>query len=387
MQVYADHGSACPVEEDVIQVINHYMREDFGNPSSTHMHGQKAKAVLHDSRAKVGELINAEQPDEIIFTSGSTESNNLALRGVAQRNKNKGKHIIISAIEHISIINIAKELTKQGFEVTKIPVNSEGLVSPADVEAAIRDDTILVSIMHANTEIGTIQPIEEIGRITSEKDIYFHTDATASAGKIPIDVQQSHIDLLTLSSNDLYGPKGTGALYIRSGTRIKPLIIGGGQERGLRSGSENIPNIAGMAKACEVARKTMNTESRREEKLRDKLIDGVLTSIDNAYLTGHRTKRLPNNASFRFDYIEGESIILSLDMVGIAAASGSACTSKTLEPSHTLLALGLKHEQAHGSLLFTLGRGNTEEHIDYILEQLPPIIERLRKLSPLTPKQ
>jgi cysteine desulfurase len=387
MQVYADHGSACPVDEEVIQIINRYMREDYGNPSSTHTHGQNAKTVLYESKAKVAEFINAEQPDEVIFTSGATESNNLALRGVAQRNKNKGKHVIISAIEHISIINIAKELTKQGFEVTKIPVNSEGLVNPADVEAAIRDDTILISIMHANTEIGTIQPIEEIGKIAEEKEIYFHTDATASCGKIPIDVQRSHIDLLTLSSNDLYGPKGTGALYIKSGTRIQPLIIGGGQERGLRSGSENIPNIAGMAKACEVAKRTLTSEAERQSRLRDQLIEGVLANIDKSYLTGHRTQRLPNNASFRFDYIEGESIILSLDMVGIAAASGSACTSKTLEPSHTLLALGLKHEQAHGSLLFTLGRENTKEHIDYILEQLPPIIERLRKLSPLTPAE
>ncbi|MFQ6064534.1 MAG: cysteine desulfurase NifS [Candidatus Bathyarchaeia archaeon] len=386
-RVYMDHGAGMPMDTRVFEAMKPYFLENYGNPSSAHSFGASAKNALNTSREEVARLIGAEKPEEIIFTSGGTESNNLAIKGVAKRNKDKGNHVITTSIEHISMMNICKHLQKQGFEITYIPVDNQGMVGPQRLKDALTDRTILISVMYANGEIGTIQPIEQIGKIAHENQIYFHVDAVAAAGKIPLDVEQENIDLLSISSNDMYGPKGVGALYIRKGTRIQPVIQGGGQERGLRSGTENIPGIVGMAKAAEIAREEMEAEGRRLSQLRDKLINGALNTIERSYLNGHPTKRLPNNANLRFSYIEGESLILGLDMLGIQVSSGSACTSKTLEPSHVLLAIGLTHEEAHGSLVFSMGKQNSEEDVDYVLEVLPDVVKRLRAMSPLTPKE
>lgn len=386
-KIYADHQAGMPVDDRVLQAMMPYFSEFFGNPSSIHSFGNDAREVLDSARGHVAKLIRTEKRESIIFTSGATESNNLALRGVALRNKEKGNHIITSKIEHISIINICKYLSRQGFEISHLPVDDYGIVDIEKLEQAITDRTILISIMYANGEIGTIQPVKEIGKIAHERGIYFHVDGTAAVGRIPVDVERENIDLLTISSNDMYGPKGVGALYVKSGTRIVPIIYGGGQERGLRSGSENIPGIVGMGKAAEIAKNEMEEESKRLTKLRDKLIHGILDNIPYSYLNGHPTKRLPYNANMRFSFIEGESLLLSLDMEGVAVSSGSACTSKTLEPSTTLLAIGLKHEEAHGSLVFSLGKNNREDDIDYILNILPGIVKRLRAISPLTPKE
>jgi len=382
-----DHAAGVPVDPRVFEAMKPYFMENYGNPSSSHSFGASARNALMDSREKVARLIGAEKPEEIIFTSGGTESNNLAIKGVAYRNKEKGNHIITSTIEHMSVINICKHLQKQGFEITYIPVDKQGMINPEKLKDAITDKTIIISVMYANGEIGTIQPIREIGKIAHENQIYFHVDAVAAAGKVPIKVEEENIDLLSISSNDMYGPKGMGALYIRRGTRIQTVIQGGGQERGLRSGTENISGIVGMGKAAEIAQEEMKTEGRRLSQLRDKLIKGILDTIERSYLNGHPTKRLPNNANLRFSYIEGESLILGLDMLGIQVSSGSACTSKTLEPSHVLLAIGLAHEEAHGSLVFTLGRQNSEEDVNYVLEVLPDVVNRLRAMSPLAPKE
>ena len=382
-----DHAAGMPVDPRVFEAMKPYSMESYGNPSSSHSFGASAKNALMESREEVARLIGAEKPEEVIFTSGGTESNNLAIKGVAYRNKDKGNHIVTSTIEHISVINICKHLQKQGFEITYIPMDKQGIVSPQKLKDAITDKTILISVMYANGEIGTIQPIKEIGEIARENQIYFHVDAVAAAGKVPINVEEENIDLLSISSNDMYGPKGMGALYIKKGTRIQPVIQGGGQERGLRSGTENTPGIVGMGQAAEIAQEEMETEGRRLSQLWDKLTKGVLDTIERSYLNGHPTKRLPNNANLRFSYIEGESLILGLDMLGIQVSSGSACTSKTLEPSHVLLAIGLAHEEAHGSLVFTLGKQNSEEDVDYVLEVLPGVVKRLRAMSPLTPKE
>lgn len=386
-RIYLDHGASMPVDARVIETMKEHMAKDYGNPSSLHTEGRTGKKLVEEARESVANLIGAEDKQTVIFTSSATESNNLAIRGVAYRNKNKGNHIITSAIEHMSVINPCKDLQKEGFEVTFVPVDKDGLLDPEKIKEAITDRTILISIMYANGEIGTIEPIKEIGEIAREKGIYFHSDCVAAEGRIPVDVEKANTDLLTLSSNDLYGPRGAGALYIRKGVKIQPIIYGGGQERGLRSGTENVSAIIGMGKAAEIAKKEMDREAKRLTGLRDKLIDGVLRNVEETYLTGHRTNRLPNHASFRFSYIEGESIILNLDMEGISASTGSACTSKTLEPSHVLLALGLKHEEAHGSLVLTSGRGNTEEDMDRVLEVIPNVVQRLREMSPLYKKR
>ena len=382
-----DHAAGMPVDSRVFEAMKPYWLENYGNPSSSHSFGAAAKNALMESREKVARLIGAEKPEEVIFTSGGTESNNLAITGVAYRNKDKGNHIITTTIEHISIINICKHLQNQGFEMTRIPVDRQGLVDPQEVEDAITDRTILVSSMYANGEIGTVQPIGAIGEIARENQICFHVDAVAAAGKIPINVEEENIDLLSVSSNDMYGPKGVGALYIKKGTKIQPVTQGGGQERGLRSGTENVPGIVGMGKAARIAQGEMEAEGRRLTKLRDKLVIGVLNTIESSYLNGHPTRRLPNNANLRFSYIEGESLILGLDILGVQVSSGSACTSKTLEPSHVLLAIGLAHEEAHGSLVFTMGKQNSKEDVDYVLEVLPGVVKRLREISPLTPKE
>jgi len=386
-RIYLDHTAGRPVDPRMIEAMLPYMKSLYGNPSSIHSFGQEPRQALDEARTKVAELINAERKESIFLTSGATESNNMAIKGVAFRNKDRGTHIITSSIEHMSVLNPCKFLTTKGFKVTFLPVDQHGFVDLKSLEEELDNETILVSIMYANGEIGTIQPIKEISQIAHSKNAYLHVDATAANGQVPIDVKDEGIDLLTMSSNDMYGPKGVGALYIKKGTRIEPMIHGGGQERGLRSGTENLPSIVGFGKAAEIAKKEMPIESERLKKLRDKLVKGMLDPISYSFLNGHPTKRLPNNVAVRFSFIEGESILLSLDMMGVAASSGSACTAKTLEPSHVLRALGLRHEEAHGSLLFTLGKQNTEEEVGYVINIMPDIVQRLRAMSPLTPKE
>lgn len=382
MNAYLDYQSAKPVDPRVIDHMLPYFHEHFGNPSSLHQPGDKTTSVLEEARNSIAGFINAEK-DEIIFTSGATESNNLALIGYALPNKDKGNHIIISEIEHISIHNIGKFLEKKGFVVSKVPVNSYGKVDVQKLADRITDKTILVSIGYASNEIGTIQPIAEIGQLCREKKIVFHSDGVAAEGLIPLDVRGDCLDLLSLSSNDIYGPKGLGILYKKKNIRLNPLLIGGGQEYGLRSGSENIPAIAGMKKAVEIMQKEMKNEIKRFQNFRDILIRNILTKIPHCYLNGHPSERLPNNAHFRFEGIEGEALLLSLKDKGISVSTGSACSSKTLEPSHTLISLGLLHEEAHGSLELTFGRFSREKDIFDLLTVLPPVVEKLRKMSPL----
>ena len=382
--MYLDYQSAKPVDPEVIAAMTPYMVEKFGNASSLHEVGDWSTEALDSSRRMIAHFVNAREPEEIIFTSGATEANNLAIVGYALRNKQKGKHVIISEVEHISILNIAKYLRKNGFEVSAVPVDYTGTVRLDKLEERIRPDTILISIQHANNEIGTIQPVMSIGNIARENNLVFHVDAVASEGQIPIDVQRDFIDMLTLSSNDIYGPRGVGALYVRQGFLLNPLIIGGGQERGLRSGTEDVAAIVGFAKAAELALQYMPEESKRLRQLRDKAIKTVLETVPRSYLNGHPTNRLPNNAHFRFDFIEGESMLLSFKERGIAVSTGSACSSQTLEPSHTLMSLGLLHEEAHGSLEITMGRFTREADVDTFVEALPGIVKRLRDISPLT---
>jgi len=386
-RVYMDHAAGKPVDLRVVEAMLPHMKTFYGNPSSLHQFGQEARKALEDVRTKIAELINAERKESIIFTSGATESNNMAIKGVANRNKDHGTRIITSSIEHMSVVNTCKFLTTKGFEAVFLPVDNYGFVKLESLEKELTDKTVLVSIVYANGEIGTIQPMKEISKIVHSKNAYLHVDATAACGQVPINVKEEGIDLLTVSSNNMYGPKGIGALYIKEGIRIEPLLHGGGQERGLRSGTENLPSIVGFGRAAEIAKKEMQSESGKLVRLRDRLIDGLLRPIPYSFLNGHPTKRLPDNVSVRYSFIEGESMLLSLDMMGVAASSGSACTAKTLEPSHVLLAIGLKHEEAHGSLMFTLGRQNTEEEVDYVVSLMPSIVKRLRAISPLTPKE
>jgi cysteine desulfurase len=381
--IYLDHASAMPIDSRVLEFAKKYLTDYFGNPSSLYNIGQDAKEAVNESRKKIAELINVETDRTIIFTGSATESNNLAIRGTAYRNIKDGKEVLASAIEHISVINPMKDLQKNGWIFNTVPVDKYGVVDLEQLKKMINKNTIVTSIMYANNEIGTIQPISEIAKIVHEKGHFFHVDATAAAGRIPIDVQKDGIDLLTLSSNDLYGPRGAGALYVKPGVRIQSVMPGGGQERGLRSGTENVFAIAGMGEAARIAKKEMKDESIRLTKIRDKLIQEI-TKIDGSYLTGHPKNRLPNHASFRFSYIEGESILLNMDMHGIQVATGSACSSKTLEPSHVLIAIGLKHEEAHGSMVMTLGRSNNIDHVPKIVKLAKETVERLRKLSPLT---
>ena len=384
-RVYMDYAAATPVDARVLQAMLPFFSEKFGNPSSLHNAGREPKKVLDEARVKVAGLLNAKRKEEIIFTSGGTESSNMGIKGVAMRMKTEGKHIVTSAMEHISILNIMKYLEKNGFEVTYLEPTNDGFIDVSKLEAAIRKDTVLVSIMHANNEIGTIQPIDEIGKLLEEKDVYFHVDAVASAGKIPIDVQRSKVDLMTISSNDIYGPKGAGALYVKDGTRIEAVNQGGGQERGLRSGSEDIPAIVGFGAASEIAKREMEGEAKRLTGLRDRLIKGLLEGVKDSFLNGHPTRRLPNNANFRFRYVEGESMLLNLDMMGVSVSSSSPCTSKSLLPSHVLLACKIPTEEAQSAVQFTLGRSNTEEEIDYVIGIYPGIIDKLRAMSPFSP--
>jgi len=381
-RVYLDHSATTPVRPEVAQLMQEYLTGKFGNPSSVHSYGREAKQAMEKARSQVANAINAN-PEEIIFTSGGTEGDNLAISGVAGAYSGKGKHIITSAIEHHAVLDACRNLEKAGFTLTILPVDSHGLVQLADVEKALTPETILVSIMHANNEVGTIQPISEIGRLLRERGILFHVDAVQSLGKIPVDVQELQADLLTGSGHKIYGPKGTGFLYVRKGVRLKPLCYGGGQERGYRPGTENLPGIAGLGLAIELAQAEMSREMQRQAELRDRLVNGLLNKIPHTRLNGHPTRRVPNTANLTFEFVEGEALLLSLDLQGIAASSGSACASGSLDPSHVLTAMGLSHELAHGSIRLTLGRENTAEDIDYVLEVFPPIVERLRAMSPL----
>jgi len=373
-RVYLDYASTTPVDKRVIKVMRPFWSEKFGNTMSLHSFGREAKIALRQSRGKIADLINAES-SEIIFTSSATESNNMVLKGIG------GRHIIISSIEHPCIIKSAEWLEKQGIKITKIPVDKYGLVNLRDIEKAITKKTSLVSIIHASNEIGTIQPIAEIGKICREKSVLFHTDASQTFGKIPIDVKKMNIDLLTASSHKIYGPKGIALLYIKRGIKINPLLHGGGQESNLRSSTVNVPAVVGFAKAVEITREEMLKESKRLVKLRDKLIRKAL-KIDNVKLNGHPRNRLPNNVNFSFSFIEGESLVLELDIAGFAVSTGSACSSAKLEPSYVLLATGLKAEQAHGSLRVSLGRQTTEEEINSFIKILPKAVKKLRKISP-----
>jgi len=382
MTVYLDYQSSKPIDPRVVNAVNPYFNETFGNPSSLHSAGDKATEALDKSRSKIAGLIKAE-PDEIIFTSGATESNNLALIGYALKNKGKGKHIIISETEHISIHNTAKFLMKSGYEISKVPVDHYGQVHLNKIRERLTDDTLLVSIGYASNEVGTVQPIKEIGRLCRERGIAFHTDAVAAEGLLALDVKKDSIDLMTLSSNDIYGPKGLGVLYVRKSIKLMPQIIGGGQENGIRSGTENLPAIAGMARAAEIVMQEREQEAKKLQSFRDTLIKEILANIPRSYLNGHPVNRLPNNAHFRFDGIEGESLLLSLNDKGIAVSTGSACSSKTLEPSHTLIAMGLLHEEAHGSLELSIGRFTEKSDIESVIKALPEVVDRLRKLSPI----
>ena len=380
-KIYLDYAATTPVDHRVVKAMAPFFSEKFANTMSLHAFGQEAKQALEESREVVADLMKAK-PNEIIFTGSGTESNNFVLKGIAFANKNKGRHIIISQIEHPSILETAKWLKAQGFKVAELPVNEYGLINLNNFKKIIKKDTTLVSIIHANNEIGTIQPIKEIGKICKEGKIYFHTDATQSFGKIPINVNKMHIDLLTANSHKMYGVKGAACLFVREGTKTEPILHGGGHEKGLRSSTVNVAAIVGFAKACQICKKEMKKEAERQTKLRNKLIKGVLKKIEGGYLNGHPKKRLPNNANFWFEFVEGESLVTQLDLHGIAASTGSACSSEKLEPSHVLLAIGLKPHQAHGSLRLTLGRWTKERDIDYVLKVLPEIVKKLRKISP-----
>ncbi len=385
-KVYLDYAATTPVDPQVIKAMEPYLFEKFGNPASIHSFGQAAKAALEDSRATVAKCLGAK-PEEIVFTSGGTESNNFVINGVAGSNTKKGNHIITSLIEHHAVLEPCKALEKKGFKITYIGVDKEGLINPQDIKNAICDKTILISLMHANNEIGTIQPISEVGRIAKEKDIYFHTDAVQTVGHMPVNVNDLNVDLLSLSGHKFYGPKGVGALYIRKGTRIESFLRGGDQERGRRASTHNTPGIVGLACALKLCEEKMQQETQIQISLRDKLIREIPRRIPEVMLNGHPTKRLANNVNYSIEYIEGESMLLNLDILGIAASTGSACTSTSLEPSHVLLAIGRSHEVAHGSLRFSLGRWTKEEDIDYLLEHLPKIVDKLRAMSPLYQKK
>jgi cysteine desulfurase len=381
-RIYFDHSATTPVHPEVIAAMMEYLTDKFGNPSSIHSFGRETRKAVDEARAKVADLIGAE-PNEIFFTSGGTESDNLALKGIAYANRKKGNHIITSAIEHHAILHTCEYLAKQGFQITYLPVDKYGMVSVDDVKNAITDQTILISIMFANNEVGTIQPIREIGRLAREKKIFFHTDATQAVGHCPINVKEDNIDLLTMAGHKFNAPKGVGALYARRGVRLESLQQGGAHERNMRAGTENVPGIVAIGKAAEIAKRDMNEQISHLQKLRDKLINRVLETIPFTQLNGHPTQRMPGSANFSFHFIEGESLLLNLDLKGIAASSGSACTSGSLDPSHVLLAMGLTHEVAHGSLRVTMGLGNTEAEVDYLLEVLPEIVACLRSMSPL----
>lgn len=381
-RIYLDYAATTPVHPEVVKAMTPYFTEIYGNPSSIHACGQEAKETLEKSRRTIAKFLNAHS-DEIVFTGSGTEADNFALEGVAFASETKGNHIITTNIEHHAVFETCRFLEKRGFKVTYLPVDQDGLVSPDDVRKAITPKTILVSVMHANNEIGTIQPISEISKIAKEAGVYFHTDAVQTVGHLPIDVNKLGVDLLSLSAHKLYGPKGVGALYIRKGTKMVPFLHGGSQERRRRASTENVAGIVGLARACEIASSEMDEEHSRLSRLRDKLITGLLTGIDRSKLNGHPQKRLPGNVNVSFEYVEGESMCLNLDLEGICSSTGSACSSSNAEPSHVLLAIGILPQKAYGSLRFTLGKWTTEDDINLVLEVLPIIVNKLRAMSPL----
>lgn len=385
VRIYMDHGATTRPDPEVVNAMLPFFNELFGNASSLHTFGQEAAQALICSRKTVADFLGAE-PEEIIFTSGGTESDNLALKGIAYLKKNKGKHIITSVIEHPAILNTCKYLDEIGYRITYVPVDDQGLVDPADVEDAVTDNTILISIMHANNEIGTIQPIKEISAIAHEHGVLVHTDAVQSVGKMPVNMDDLGVDMLSISAHKIYGPKGVGALYVRKGTRLLGLSQGGSHEMKKRAGTENIPGIVGMAKAVELAEQRLEGDTKYLENLRDTMIRKILDSIPESYLNGHPTKRLCNNVHVRFSYVEGESLLMMLDMKGVAVSTGSACSSKSLEPSHVLAALGIIPEKIHGNLRITLGHENTMDEVDYVVENLIDIVKKLRAMSPIAPK-
>jgi cysteine desulfurase len=384
--IYLDHAATTPIDPEVLEAMTPYLKEKFGSASTLYSLGREARDAVEQARASVAQLIGA-RPEEIYFTSGGTESDNWAVFGVAAAKANKGKHIITSKIEHHAILEPCHWLEKHGYSVTYLPVDSNGFVDPDELRRSITDETILITIMHANNEIGTIEPVEEIGKIAREKGIHFHTDTVQTVGHIPVDVNAINCDSLAISAHKLYGPKGIGAMYIRKGSRIERYMQGGGQENNRRAGTHNVAGIVGLGKAAELARQRMANEAERLVRLRDMLIKGIESTIENAKLNGDRKKRLPNNVNFSFEAVEGESMILLMDMNGICVSSGSACTSGSLDPSHVLIAIGLRHEQAHGSLRMTLGKDNTEADVKRVLEVLPGIVRRLREMSPLYEKR
>ena len=381
-RIFLDHAATTPADPRVVEAMLPYFSDSFGNPSSIHSLGLETRTAVAEAREKVASLIGAAG-DEIIFTSGGTEADNLAIKGVALANAHKGKHIVTTRIEHHAVEESCRYLEKQGIKVTHVAVDHDGLVDPREVERAVTPETILISVMHANNEVGTIQPIAEISRVSRSRGIYFHTDAVQTVGHIPAKVDDLGVDLLAISAHKLYGPKGVGVLYVRKGTRIVPFMHGGGQERGLRATTENVPGIVGFGKAAEIAQAEMDAESKHVTRLRDKLIKGLLERIPQVRLNGHPTRRLPNNVNISVASVEGESLAVSLDLEGIAVSTGSACSSEAMEPSHVLTAMGVPVELARGSVRFSLGKKNTDEEIDRVLEAFPRIVSRLRAVSPL----
>jgi len=384
-EVYLDNAATTPLLPEVREAMIPYLGDVFGNPSSLHDWGDGSREAMETARDQVAQLIGADS-DEIIFTGSGTESNNFAVKGLALAQQNKGKHVVVSTIEHFSVLHSAKTLGKWGFEVDEVPVDKYGVVDPEEVRKRLRKDTVLVSIMHANGEVGTIEPIKEIAGITSKLKVPFHTDAVATAGTIPVDVRELGVDALSLAGNQFYGPKGVGALWLRKGVRIMPLLDGGIQEGGRRAGTENVPAIVGLGKAAELAKTDMESRVKRLTPLRDRLLKELPRKVGHVVVTGHPQNRLPGHASFCVEFIEGEAMLMLLNSKGIAVSSGSACTSRALKASHVLIAMGLPHELAQGSILLTLGMDNTPEDIDYVLEMMPPIVDRLRQMSPLYAK-
>ncbi len=383
-KVYFDHAATTPAHPKVVEAMLPYLQEQFGNPMSLHSFGEGPRQAMEEARASVAALIGA-RPNEVYFTASGSEANNMAVKGIALMNRQKGGHVVVSAIEHQSVLNAVQTLEKLGFEVTRVPVDQHGLVKADDVAAAVRDDTTLVSVMQANSEIGTIEPVADIARAVKEKrkEIVFHTDAVATVGTLPVDVKELGVDLLSLAGSQFYGPKGAGALFIRPGVRLMPLIDGGIQERGRRAGTENVPAIVGLGVAAALAKESLAERAERLIPLRDRLIERLTSEIDHVYLTGHPTARLPGHVSICVEFIEGESMLLMMDMQGIAASSGSTCTSRALKASHVLMSIGIETALAQGSLVFTLGESSTLEDTDYVADVLPLIIERLRQMSPL----
>ena len=384
-KVYLDHAATTPLLPEVREAMLPYLGEAFGNPSSLHDWGNGPQEAVEVARAQVARLIGANV-EEVIFTGSGTESNNFAIKGLALAQQNKGKHVVVSAIEHFSVLHSARTLEKWGFELSLVPVDKYGVVDPEDVRKSLKKDTVLVSIMHANSEVGTIEPIREIADITRERNIIFHTDAIATAGTVPVDVKELGVDALSLAGNQFYGPKGVGALWVRKGVRVIPLLDGGVQEGGRRAGTENIPAIVGLGKAAELAKANITARMEHLSQLRDRLLMELPAKIDHVVVTGHPQHRLPGNASFCVEFIEGEAMLMLLNSQGVAVSSGSACTSRALKASHVLIAMGLPHALAQGSLLFSFGIDNTSEDIDYVLQVLPPIVDRLRQMSPLYAK-